>query len=163
MTGLSQITALSNVCEECVVRKQHHNPFSQEKSWRAKKALELVHSDIYGPINPSSNGGKRYITFIDDYSQKIWVYFLRDKSEAFVAFKSYKILFKKEVGSPIKILCTNHDGEYNSHEFANFCETHGIKRQLTTAFTPQQNEVCKRQLTIMNMVQSLLSRSKVPM
>ena len=53
--GLPQITASSQVCEECVVNKQHRNQFPQGKSWRAKKALELVHSDICGPITPHSN------------------------------------------------------------------------------------------------------------
>ena len=110
-----------------------------------KKALELVHSDICGPITLHSNGGKRYIiTFIDDYSCKIWVYFLQEKFESFVAFKSYKTLVEKEVGNPIKVLHMDRDGEYNSHEFANFFENHGIKRQLTTAYTPPQNGVCER-------------------
>lgn len=108
--------------------------------------MELVHSDICGPINPSSNGGKRYIiAFIDDYSQKSWVYFLQEKSETFIAFKSYKAFIEKEASNPIKILRTeDRGGEYNSHEFANFCETHGIKRQLTAA------------------LRSLLKRSGIP-
>jgi len=162
--GLPQITAPSQVCEECVVSKQHRNQFPQGKSWRAKKALELVHSDIFGPITPHSNGGKRYvITFIDDYSRKTWVYFLQEKSEAFVAFKCYKALVEKEVGNPIKVFRTNRGGEYNSHEFANFCENHGIKRQLTAAYTPQQNGVSERKnRTIFNMVRSLLTMCGIP-
>lgn len=81
------------------------------------------------------------------------MYFLLEKSEAFVAFKIYKVRIEKEVGSPIKVLRTNHGGEHNSHEFANFCETHGIKRQLTIAYTPQQNGVCERKKhAILNMV-----------
>ncbi|CAL5343355.1 unnamed protein product [Camellia sinensis] len=101
--GLPQITAPSEVCEECV------------------KVLELVHSDICGPITPCSDGGKRYIiTFIDDYSRKIWVYLLQEKSEAFAAFKSFKALVEKEVGQLIKVLRKDRGGEYNSHEFANF-------------------------------------------
>ena len=88
--------------------------------------------------NTHSNGGKKYIiTFIDDCSRKIWVYFLQEKFEAFVAFKSYKALVEKEVGNPIKVLHTDCGGEYNSHEFAIFYENHGIKRQLTTTYTPQ--------------------------
>ena len=75
--GLPQITAPSEVCEECMVSKQHRNQFPQGKSWRARKALELVHSDIRGPINLYSNSGKKYlITFINDFSRKTWVYFL---------------------------------------------------------------------------------------
>ncbi|RDX70116.1 hypothetical protein CR513_50669, partial [Mucuna pruriens] len=73
-----------------------------------------------------------------------------------------EILVEKEVNSLIKVLRSDRGGEYNSHEFVNFCETHGIKRQLTAAYTPQQNGVCERKnRTIMNVVRSLLTRSGV--
>lgn len=61
VTGLPQIQISSQICEECDVGKQHWNHFSKGKSWRAKKVLELVHSDICGTIDPTSNGGKRYL------------------------------------------------------------------------------------------------------
>ena len=124
--------------------------------------LELVHSDICGPINPISNGGKRYfITFIDDFSRKTWVHILQEKSQAFEAFESYKALVEKK--APIKVLCNNRGGDYNSQEFINFCEFHGIKRQFTSAYTPQQNGVSERKNhTILNIIRSLLARSSVP-
>ena len=104
VTSLPQITIPSQVCEECVVSKQHPSQFPQGKSWRAKSVLELIHSDICGLINPSSNGGKRYlITFIDDYTRKTWVYFLQEKLEAFSAFKSFKAHVENEAERVIKL------------------------------------------------------------
>ncbi|XP_059285917.1 uncharacterized protein LOC132039456 [Lycium ferocissimum] len=67
--------------------------------------------------------------------------FCRKKSEAFISFKSFKALVEKETGCSIKILRTNRGGEYLLQEFINFCESHGICRQLTTAYTPQQNRI----------------------
>lgn len=164
VAGLPQIDVPTQVCEECIVSKQHRNYFPQRKSWRAKAVLELVHSDICGPINPTSNGGKHYfITFIDDYSRKTWTYFLQEKSEAFSVFKSFKSFVEKQAGYPIKVFRTDRGGEFNSHEFANFCETQGIQRQLTAAYTPQQNGVSERKnRTILNMVRSILTMSGVP-
>ena len=50
--------------------------------------LEIVHSDICGPMQTSSIGGCNYfLTFIDDYSRKTWVYFLKNKSDAFSCFQ----------------------------------------------------------------------------
>ncbi|KAI3474406.1 hypothetical protein Pfo_029267 [Paulownia fortunei] len=73
VAGLPSFTSPSNICEECVVSKQHRDPFPKGKAQRARKLLEIVHSDICGPINPISNGGKRYmIAFIDDFSRKTW-------------------------------------------------------------------------------------------
>lgn len=86
--------------------------------------LEIVHSDMCGPINPTS-------------SQKTWVYFLQQKSEAFLAFQNYKMAVEKEASCAIKVIRTNCGGEFNSRKFANFCEMHGIKRQLTTTYSPQ--------------------------
>lgn len=64
MLGLPQITCPSRTCEECVMGKQHRDPFPRRNAWRAKEVLQLIHSDICGPINPVSNDRKRYfITF----------------------------------------------------------------------------------------------------
>ncbi|GKV22816.1 hypothetical protein SLEP1_g32638 [Rubroshorea leprosula] len=164
VNGLPHFDSPSEICEICVVSKQHCDSFPKDRSWRAKQVLDLVHSDLCGPINPTSNGGKQYfITFIDDYSRKTWVYFLQTKSEALVAFKNFKVLAENEVGISVKVLRTDRGGEFNSKEFADFCEYNGIKRQLTVAYTPQQNGVCERKNhTIMNMMRSLMSKSDLP-
>ena len=103
VTGLPHFDSPTGICEDSVIGKQPRDSFPRGKSWRGKQLLELVHSDICGPINPISNGRKRYfITFIDDFSRKTWVYFLQGKSEAFSVFKSFKALAGKEAGSSIK-------------------------------------------------------------
>jgi hypothetical protein len=103
------------------------------------------------------------ITFIDDFSHKVWVYFLTEKSEAFVSFKNFKSLVEKATGSNIIGLRTHRGGEFTSNEFTNFCHENGIRRQLTAAYTPQQNGVAERKnRTIMNMVRSMLLEKKVP-
>lgn len=98
-----------------------------------------------------------FISFIDDFSRRTWVYFLQEKSEALTAFKSFKLFVENKSENSIKTLRTDHGGEYNSQVFAKFCESHGIKRQLTAAYTSQQNGVCERKNhTIMNMVRSVV-------
>lgn len=95
--GLPEIEAPSHVCEECVIAKQHRELFPKECTWRANHVLQLVHSDIYGPMNPTSNNNKRYfITFTNDFNRKTWVYFLAKKSEAIEIFKRFKARVKKE-------------------------------------------------------------------
>jgi len=102
VTGLPKITPPSEICEECVVGKQHRSQFPKGKSWRAKGVLELVYSDICGPIKPSSNGGKNYlITFTDDFSRKTWTYFLQNKPKAFSTFKSFKARVENEARKTI--------------------------------------------------------------
>ncbi|GKV32209.1 hypothetical protein SLEP1_g40826 [Rubroshorea leprosula] len=164
VNGLPHFDSPSEICEICVVSKKHRDSFPKDRSWKAKQVLDLVHSDLCEPINPTSNGGKQYfITFVDDYSRKTWVYFLQTKSETLAAFKNFKVLAENEVGRSVKVLRTDRGGEFNSKEFADFCESNGIKRQLIAAYAPQQNGVCERRNhTIMNMVRSLMSKSGLP-
>lgn len=72
------------------------------------------------------------------------MYFLNDKSQIFEMFKIFKASVKKETCARIICLRTYRRGEYNSNEFAGFCRNEGVKRQLTTSYTPQQNGVAKR-------------------
>jgi hypothetical protein len=93
--GIPHIDHSDKFYEGCVLRKHPRNFFSKEASYRVKNVLELIHTDIYGPITPNSLGKYRYfITFIDDFSRKAWIYFLKEKSEAFSIFKKFKMLIE---------------------------------------------------------------------
>jgi len=78
-------------------------------------------------------------------------------------FKNFKVCVEKEIGMYITCLRTDRSGEFISNEFREFCRIHGIKRQLTTTYTPQQNGVTERKnKTIMNMVRSILVEKQLP-
>jgi transposase InsO family protein len=78
-----------------------------------------------------------YVIFIDDYSRKCWIYFLKAKSDRFDEFKEYKALIEKKTGKHIRILRANNGGEFESLQFEDFCNSAGIKRQLTVPYNPQ--------------------------
>ncbi|KAL0297346.1 UNVERIFIED_CONTAM: Retrovirus-related Pol polyprotein from transposon RE1, partial [Sesamum radiatum] len=99
MTDLPQIQAVEGACEACLQGKQHKKPFPSGTSWRAKAVLELIHTDVCGPMRTPSHEQNRYfILFIDDYSRMTWVYFMREKSEVFKVFKKFKNLVEKQSG-----------------------------------------------------------------
>ncbi|KAK8938725.1 hypothetical protein KSP39_PZI011095 [Platanthera zijinensis] len=158
------ISPPQKVCEACTKGKLKRQTFEGGKSWRARRQLELVHSDIAGPFETTSIGGsKYYITFTDDYSRKCWVYFLKEKSEALDKFREFKAMAEKESGQPLKVLRTDRGGEYTSRLFDNFCKENGISHQLTAAYSPQQNGVVERKnLTIMNMARSMVKEKGLP-
>jgi transposase InsO family protein len=70
--------------------------------------------------------------FIDDYSRKTWVYFLKSKYEVFNKFKEFKALIENLFEKRIKIVRSDNGGEYTSKEFVKYCKYVGIKRELTT-------------------------------
>lgn len=165
VSGLpSLLKTPAKLCTTCLVGKQHRESIPKRSLWRASQKLELVHADICGPITPASNSNKRYfLSFIDDFSRKTWIYFLHEKSEAFTMFRSYKAYVEKEAGAYLKCLRTDRGGEFTSNEFGEFCKANGITRQLTTAYTPQQNGVAERKnRTVMNLVRCMLTEKQVP-
>jgi hypothetical protein len=163
-SGLPSPVACAQVCTTCLIGKQHKESIPKRSLWRASQKLELVHADICGPINPASNINKRYFfSFINDFSRKTWIYFLHEKSEAFTMFKRYKACVEKETGAYLKCLRTDRGGKFNSNEFEEFCKENGITRQLTTAYTPQQNRIAERKnRTMMNLVRCILTDKQVP-
>ena len=67
MNGLPHIHHPDQLCEACIFEKNHRIPFVKEP-WRTKFPLELVHTNVCGPINISSVGSNKYfLTFIDDF------------------------------------------------------------------------------------------------
>jgi len=162
--GLPQFKVTNKACTVCYRGKQHRTTIPKKSQWRASKKLQLVHVDLCGPITPTSSSLKRYLLcFIDDFSRKAWIYFLAEKSETFSMFKVFKQLVEKESGCNISCLRTDRGGEFTSMEFNVFCVNNGIKRQLTAAYTPQQNGVAERKnRTVLNMVRCLLSEKEMP-
>ena len=93
----------------------------------------------------------------------MWVYFLKKKSDAFLVFQKFKPLVEKEAGKSIITLRQDNGGEFCSNAFSSFLDTHGIKRQLTTPHTPQQNNVVERRnKTITEMARSMFEHRHVP-
>ncbi|PNY02870.1 copia-type polyprotein [Trifolium pratense] len=162
--GLPTLQETYEVCSDYATGKQSRDTIPKSTNWRASEKLQLVHSDICGPINSASNGGSRhFINFTGDFSRRTWTYPLAAKFNAFETFKKFKALVEKESNCNIQTLRTDKNGEFTSHEFNEFCSTNGIKRQLTAAYTPQQNGVSERNnKTLLNMVRSMLNGRNVP-
>ncbi|CAL2232094.1 unnamed protein product [Prunus armeniaca] len=164
VTGLPVLTKMKDVCEGCVSGKHHREKFDKEGAWRASCPLELVHTDLCGPMQNESIGGNRYfITFIDDFSRMCWVYFLRNKSNTFNVFKQFKAFVELQSGFSLKKLRSDRGGEYTSHEFQEFCASMGMERQLSIAYSPQQNGVAERRnRTICEMARSMMIEKGIP-
>ena len=132
-------------CIGCVVGKHPEQSYEKGKARRATQTLELVHSDLIGPLPTPSYGGSRYVlTFIDDYSQFCWLYFLKLKSEVFEQLKIWKALVENQSGHKIKILRNDNGKEYVNKNLHHLYEECGIQMQHSTPYTPQQNGVAER-------------------
>ena len=74
-------------CKHCLFGKQSKQKFKTDKH-TSKGILDYIHSDVWGPTPTTSYGGSSYfVSFIDDFSRKVWVYMLKRKSDVFSVFK----------------------------------------------------------------------------
>jgi transposase InsO family protein len=151
-----------NFCKYCVFGKQCRQKFKVGRHI-SKGILDYIHSDVWGPSPTVSFGGSSYyVTFIDDYSRKVWVYLLKRKDDVFITFKQFRALVEKSTDRSIKCLRTDNGGEFTSMEFENYCKEDGIERHKTTVYTPQQNGVVERMnRTLLERARSMLSNAKM--
>ena len=92
--GMSNSSLDFDFCENCVYGKQNQVSFPSGGKG-VKKILELVHSDVFGPVKvPSLGKSVYYVSFIDDFSRNTWIYFLKKKSEIFNRLKNLRLWWK---------------------------------------------------------------------
>lgn len=132
---------------------------------RAPSILNLIHSDILGPIHPPTPSGARYIlTFIDDHTRFNTIFLLKHKSQAFEKFKQYKSMMEKKLGVGIVKLKSDRGGEYTSTDFLEFLREAGIETERGPADRPQANSVSERfNLTILSKIRTQLVASGLPL
>jgi len=76
-------------CETCEIGEMPKS-FSRKLNAKASKPLQLIHSDLAGPVGPLSRVGYKYVmNFVDDYSNCSFVYFLNEKSNACMGLEKF--------------------------------------------------------------------------
>lgn len=111
----------------------------------------------------SLGGHQYYVTFIDDYSRKTWLYLLKNKDEVFEKFQDFKNEVENLTKRKIKILRSDNGGEYTSKDLIVFYKEAGIKRELIVPYNPKQNGVAERKnRTIEECVRTMLYDQDLP-
>jgi transposase InsO family protein len=112
---------------------------------RAERILEKVFSDITGPEDVQTPAGELYaLNFIDDCSDKMWGYPLKNKSDATAKFKEWKAIIEKETRLEVKAYRTDNGGEFTSNNFEQYPREVGVKHEVTPPYSPAQNGKSER-------------------
>ena len=94
--GMTDFTLYFDLYEHCVYGKYNWVIFASVAT-REKEILELVHSDVFGPMNvPSLGRYVYYVSFIDCFSWNTWIYLPQNKYEVFNKFKEFKRLVENQ-------------------------------------------------------------------
>jgi transposase InsO family protein len=163
VTGIPKIPLVKHVCGSCAMGKQQRNRFPKAATHPATQTLEVIHSDLCGPFPSSILGYRYFVTFIDEYTRKCWVYFMIKKSETLTKFDKFRRTVEKLPDKKIGSIRSDRGGEYLSTAFISYCKLHGIHRQLTAGYSPQQNGIAERKnCTLVEMTRTLVLSSNIP-
>lgn len=133
-----------DLCEICVKGKQTRVSFKHTGT-RATKLLQIVHSDVCGPMNVKLLSGARYfVIFVDDFSRKVFLYVIKEKSEVFEKFVEFQTMVENQIDEKIKILRSDNGLEFVNKKMQNYLKAKGIKHQTTPPYTPEQNGLAER-------------------
>ncbi|KAI4351351.1 hypothetical protein L6164_005724 [Bauhinia variegata] len=89
-------TCKMDFCEQCVLGKQTRVKFATAIH-NTKGIMDYTHLNVRGPTKTASLGSKHYfVTFVDDFSRRVWVYTMRSKDEVLGKF----LVWKKNDGEP---------------------------------------------------------------
>src|SRR5438477_4492017 len=168
-SSISRIPTISTsfdttTCESCILAKQHKLPFKSRQELEISEKLQLVHSDLCGPLPPSIDGSTYFITFTDDYSRYSWVYGIPNKKSSTIKVKFDEWIkdAHTKADKKVKYLRTDGGGEYTGFLIP-LLSSYGITHQPTAPYTPQSNGISERlNRTLNDMVRTMLIHSHLP-
>jgi transposase InsO family protein len=128
------------------------------------RVLELIHGDLCGKISPPTLASNQYfLLLVDDRSRFMSVVLLSSKDQVDDAIQKFQVRVKCRTGEKLGGLRTDRGGEFNSKNFAEYCLEHGVWRQLTMPYSPQQNGVVERRNgTVVGTAKSMMKVKSMP-
>lgn len=150
---------LTTLCHACQLGKHVRLPFTSS-TLSVSAAFDIVHSDIWTSPVSSFGGMKYYVIFLDQFSNFVWAYSLRKKSETFAKYLHFSAYVQNQFKCTIKALQCDNGGEYNNHIFLDHLASEGTSLRFSCPYTSQQNGQAERMLrTINNLIRSLLFKA----
>lgn len=152
------------LCEPCINGKQTREKFKTRTGKFSSRPLQIVHSDVCGPITPVSwDGNSYFVTFTDDYTHVSVAYLMKSKDEVLDRLIDFEAMATSHFGAKISCLRCDNGGEYTGNNVKNFCKKKGIRLEYTVPYTPEQNGVSERlNRTIVEKVRAMLDACRLP-
>ncbi|KAJ9541437.1 hypothetical protein OSB04_027943 [Centaurea solstitialis] len=152
-----------SLCSACEKGKHTRASFKSKQISSISSPLQLLHMDLFGPVNVQSIAGKKYtLVIVDEYSRYTWVFFLRSKSDA----PEEIILFVRKMerlnNLTVRSIRSDHGTEFKNSTLETFFDQKGISQNFSSVRTPQQNGVAERRnTTLIEAARSMLSEANL--
>ncbi|KAK1431722.1 hypothetical protein QVD17_08299 [Tagetes erecta] len=152
----------SNVCHSCQISNSKRLPFIDSNSVTIAP-FDIIHCDLWTSPVTSNSGYKYYMVLIDNFTNYVWIYPLKFKSETFTNFAKFHKFIRTQFNRHIKTFQCDLGGEFDNHEFRNFASTHGLVFRFSCPQTSPQNGRAERMIRRLNdIVRPLLMHASLP-
>ena len=151
-------------CNACIQAKQTRAPLPNTVSCQDHLPSELTHTNVWGPARvPSVNGFRYYISFVDDASRRVALYYMKTKDEVSEKVKPYLTYIEHQGEKCPKAIRTDNGHEYVNKDLIGWCHTKGIELQTIAPHTPEQNGIAECwNRTVVELSRAMLIAHKLP-
>ena len=148
-----------DLCDECQKGKQSIK--SKTKS-SIDEPLQLLHMDLFGPVNIISiNKKKYYLVIVDGFTRFSWTVFLHSKDEAIQFIINHVKVVDNGTKWTVKKIRSDNGTEFKNSTMKDLCNDRGITHTFSSPRTSQQNDVVERKnRTLIEAARSMLEESK---
>ena len=163
--GLPQMEfTQEGLCEACQKGKSKKASHRGTDTSSITEPHQLLHMDLFGPVNIMSMSKKRYaLVIVDDYSKFTWVLFLHSKDETPQLVIDHIKRIELDSKFLVRAIRSDNGTEFKNSVLNDFCSDKGITRQFSAPRTPQQNGVVERKnRTLIEAARTMLSESRLP-
>ena len=107
---------------------------------KSVKPFALIHVDLWGAYSVSSLSGTHYfLTIVDDFSRRTWVFLLKNKSQAYDFLTMFCHCTQTQFGYPVQVVRSDNRSEFVLRTMRDFFASPGIDYQTSCVDTPQPN------------------------
>ncbi|KAJ0575196.1 putative RNA-directed DNA polymerase [Helianthus annuus] len=155
-------TTSQSICSSCQIANSQRLPFNDSKSITFAP-FDIVHCDLWTSPVLSKSGYKYYMVLIDNFTQHVWVYPLKFKSETFPTFAKFHKLIHTQFNRLIKTFQCDLGGEFDNHSFKQFAAQQGMVLRFSCPQTSPQNGKAERMLRrLNNIIRAILTHARLP-
>ena len=149
-------------CVACTEVKLSRSPY-RPASGRETEPGKIMHTNLWGKYDVTSiHGNRYYLLLVDDTTQYVIVYFLKQKSQAVQKVIKYVAYLKAQGKSSYRIQM-DHGTEFMNTSLQNLCKAQGIDLQMTVPYSPSQNGITEQMNCMLEeLAHTMLTGVKLP-
>ena len=103
------------------------------------------------------------LVVVDDFSRFSCVFFLESKEEVFGFVHDLVLRLNNKRHGQVRAIRSDNGTEFRNSHMDNFCSDHGLDHQLSSPYTPPQNDIVElKNRTLVEMARTMLDEHRTP-